>query len=413
MTINTSLRINNTLKIKDFNVADMLNDFHHICIALISVLYVLKVPVINLSFGTIIILAYVPRSLYYIINNWDIKKNISSVFFLIFYSYLLFRSDGNIMRIILCSSAFINLFGIIKGSIDAYKLRRIIEIFALINVALLVFQVIGYYVIHIKIQYIPQSLIYEEYQNSWVFRDEGGLYRPSALFLEPSHFSQFCIFALLSTLFPIDNKVKMKRAIAIGMGCILTTSGMGILLTCCVFSYYMVMSNDSINKKVSRILKMLPVLVIALLILSQTSFFKTALDRVFSNVNGYNAVSGRTHNTGEALGKMRGATFLFGYGDSFKFRFYLTGLADSIYKYGLLCVILEGLCFLYLMLKKRGNFVWCCCVVFSVLFCVAHVTNFVSQVFYFGIIVTDANIINNKNNVKSNIFEMLRIKMRT
>ena len=80
MTINTSLRINNTLKIKDFNVADMLNDFHHICIALISVLYVLKVPVINLSFGTIIILAYVPRSLYYIINNWDIKK-ISVQFF--------------------------------------------------------------------------------------------------------------------------------------------------------------------------------------------------------------------------------------------------------------------------------------------------------------------------------------------
>jgi len=408
-----SLRINDTFRIKDINVIDMLDNIHHICIALISVLYVIKVPIINLSLGTIIILAFVPRSIYFIIRNFNTKCNISAAFFFVFYLYLLFRSDGNVMRIILCCSAFLNLFGIIKGSIDVIKLRKIIEIFALVNVVLLVFQVVAYYGIHLKIQYIPRSLIYEEYRDSYVFRNDGGLYRPSALFLEPSHFSQFCIFALLSTLFPLDNKVKIKRALAIGMGCVLTTSGMGILLTCCVFSWYMVMSKESVDKKVRRIFKLLPVFLIALLILSQTAFFHTALDRVFSNVNGYNAVSGRTHNMDDAVGKMTGTTFLFGYGDHVNYRLYLTGLADSIYKYGLVCVLLEALCFIYMMLKKRDNFVWCCCIIFSVLFCVAHVTNFVSQVFYFGIIVTDANVAKNNNNIsKASLLELFKVRRR-
>lgn len=400
MTINTSLTIKNLYKIKSINIFNMLDDIYHICIALISVLYVIKVPIINYSLGTLIIIAYVPRSIYYIINNLNKRNNISFIPFMLFYLYLMFRSDGNIMRIILGCAAFFNIFGIIKGSIEINKLRKIIEIFALINVILLVLQVIVYYGVHYKIQYIPKSIIYEEYTESYVFGDNVGMYRPSALFFEPSHFSQFCIFAILSSLFPIDNKVNIKRAFIIGIGCILTTSGMGIVLTCCVFAWYMMMSNDSIDKKVKRIIKLLPVFAIALLILSQTAFFHTALDRVFSKVDGYNAISGRTHNTEDALKNMKGLKLWLGYGDSKKYRFYLTGLADSIYKYGLICVILEGICFIYMMLKKVDSYVWCGCIIFTALFCVAHMTNFVSQIFYFGVIITSANA--SKNNSINN-----------
>jgi hypothetical protein len=298
--------------------------------------------------------------------------------------------DGEISRIIIICSAFIVVSGQINGSLNNSKLRRIIEVFALINVILIVIQVLGYYLLHLHIQYIPRSIVYEEYQNSYVFREFTGLYRPSALFLEPSHFSQYCVFALISSLFPAEGKVKIKKAVAIGMGIVLTTSGMGIVLSFAVFAWYLVLNRRNAGNKVATILKLIPLMIVLSLVLLRTTFFQTALRRVFSTVEGYNAVSGRLHNWDNAIGTMSYVQLWFGYGDSQSYELYLTGLSDSIYKYGIVSVILEGLCFLYLMVKKVNNYVWCCSVVFLILFCVAHLTNFVSQVFYFGMIIAEA-----------------------
>lgn len=382
-----------TIRIRKFNPVTFFDDFYHLCIALLPVLYIINVPGINISLGTVILIGFIPHSLLYIFKGINRKNRIKAFFFLVFYIYLIFRSDGNTTRIILCCAAFVLLYGQMKGTVNNAKIRSIIEAFALINVTLLVLQVVSYYGLHIRIQYIPRNLIYEEYQNSYVFRDFSGLYRPSALFLEPSHFSQYCIFALISTLFPAQSNLpNMKKAIAIGAGCILTTSGMGIGLTAGVFAWYIFLNRQRIDKKILNILRLIPVLIIGLLILSRTEFFQTALQRIFSTVEGYNAISGRTHNWDDAIGTMHGNLLWFGHGDSQTYRLYLTGLADTIYKYGVVCVILEGICFLYLMIKKVDNYVWCCCIVFAILFCVAHITNFVSQVFYFGILIADTNV---------------------
>lgn len=381
------------IKIKRFNPATFAVDFYHICIALLPVLYIINVPGLNISLGTVILIGFVPHSLIYILKGINSKNRIKAIVFLIFYVYLIFRSDGKQTRIILCVAAFLILYGQMKGAINNDKIRRIIETFALINVALLVLQVLSYYGLHIRLQYIPRNLIYEEYQNSYVFRDFSGLYRPSALFLEPSHFSQYCIFALISALFPAQGtQPNMRKALSIGLGCVLTTSGMGIGLTAGVFAWYVFLNRQRFNKKVLNIIRLIPVLIIGLLILSRTEFFQTALQRIYSTVDGYNAISGRTHNWDDAVGTMHGNLLWFGYGDSQTYKLYLTGLADTIYKYGVLCVILEGICFLYLMIKKVDNYVWCCCIVFAVLFYVAHITNFVSQVFYFGILIADASV---------------------
>ena len=365
---------------------------YHFCIALIPVLYIFKFPVLNISLGTVVILAVVPYSIMYILKGINKNYHIHSYVFLLFYVYLILRSDGNTTRIVLCISTFLILWGQMKGATDNARIRNIIEVFALINVALLVIQVVSYYGVHIHIQYLPRVLIYEEYQESYVFRELSGLYRPSALFLEPSHFSQYCIFALISALFPASGPVRMKRAIAIGTGCILTTSGMGIALTFGVFAWYVFLNKQRINKKLLIIIGCIPVLLVALLVLSRTAFFQTAIQSVFSNVDGYNAVSGRIHNWDDAIGTMHGSLLWFGYGDNYNYKLYLTGLADMIYKYGILSIVLEGSCFLYLMIKKKNSYIWCCCVVFIILFCVAHITNFVAQVFYFGILIADASV---------------------
>lgn len=390
------------IKIKQYSLLEIFDDLYHICMALLPVLYIVNVPGFNMSLGTVILLVFVPYSLVFILKGLNHKSKINVFIFFIFYMYLIFRSDGNTTRIILCCTTFIILYGQMKGATKIKKIRKIIETFAIINVILLVLQIISYYGFHFRIQYIPRNLIYKEYQNSYVFREFTGLYRPSALFLEPSHFSQFCIFALISALFPVEGKEHFKKALAIGIGCILTTSGMGIALTFGVFSWYMILNRQRLDKKILNILKWISVLTIVLLILSRTTFFQTSLQRIFSTVEGYNAVSGRTHNWDATIGYMHGQTLLFGYGDNQTYKFYLTGLADTIYKYGILCVILEGLCFLYLMIKKVDNYVWCCCIVFSMLFCVAHIMNFVAQVFYFGIIIADVNVPKIKHNIVIN-----------
>lgn len=377
--------------IKKNNLHSFFDNFYHLSIALLPVLYIISVPGLGISMGTIIIIGFVPYSLIYILKWFCQKNRVKAYPFFIFYLYLIFRADGNVTRIILCIAAFIIIFGQMKGAINNSKIRKIIESFAVVNVILLVIQVISYYVLHFRIQYIPKGLIYEEYQNAYVFREFSGLYRPSALFLEPSHFSQYCIFALISVLFPEEGKqVNIKKAFAIGLGCILTTSGMGIGLTAGVFAWYIVLNRQSLQNKVISLFWIIPVLAITMFILFRTAFFQVALQRVFSSVEGYNAISGRVHNWDDAIGSMHGSLLWFGYGDSKMYRFYLTGLADTIYKYGVLCVVLESLCFLYLMLKKVNNFIWCCSIVFIILFCVAHITNFVSQVFYFGILIADA-----------------------
>ena len=393
--------VHGIIRIKRTNPEKVLSGLYHLCVALLPVLYIINVPRLNISLGTLILLGLVPHSMIFILKGMNRKNRIRPMIFLALYIYLLFRSDGNVTRIILCCVAFVILYGLMKGAANTGRLRKIIETFALINVILLLAQVVSYYILNYRIQYIPRDLIYEEYQNAYVFRDSAGLYRPSALFLEPAHFSQYCIFALISVLFPEQGKADLRKAFAIGLGCILTTSGMGIVLTFGVFGWYMVLNRQSIDKKFFNMLKLLPVLAIALLILWNTAFFQTAIQRIFSTVEGYNAMSGRTHNWNNAIGTMRGTALWFGYGDSRNYELYLTGLADTIYKYGIICVVLQALCFFYLMKKKTDNFVWCCSIVFMALFCVAHLTNFVAQVFYFGIIIADAGVAKKKRAVAS------------
>ena len=400
-----------TIRVKRLNVSELPSNIYHFCFGLLSVLYIVNVPGLNISLGTVILVGFTPYSLYYLLKGIRTKRNASPFFFFIFYLYLIFRSDANAMRIILCIAAFVNLAGQMAGAIKVEKIRSVVEGFAVLNAVLLFIQVLSFYILHITIQYIPRDLIYEEYRNSWVFNSVSGLYRPSALFLEPSHFSQFCIFALISTLFPHNGIVNKKRAMIIGAGCVLTTSGMGIALTVGVVAWYIFLNRERLDRKILIILKWIPVGIIGLLILSRMSFFQTALQRVFSNVEGYNAISGRTHNWDDAIGSMKGQLLWLGYGDSYNYRWYLTGLADSIYKYGVVCIILEGLCFVYLMLKKRTNFVWLCSIVFAVLFCVAHITNFASQVFYFGFILSEVCAQTRMSNVMA--YKNIAINART
>ena len=370
-------------------------------------LYLYNVPGLDISLGTVLIILFIPHSLLYVYNGMQRygRSRISVVPFLIFYFYVLFRYEGNVAGILLCLASFINILGISYGSIQIKRIREIIEIFSLVNLVLIALQLLAYYGAHIRINYVPQQLLHYEFQQSSLFTQSDGLYRPSALFLEPAHYSQYCCFAFISALFPADGaKPNLKRAALIALGCILTTSGMGIALTFGIMVWYILLNQTSKGPKLVSVIKWIPVVAIVIVVLLKFPFFQTAIQRVVGDVDGYNAIRGRTHNWSSAIGTMSGRDLWFGYGYSAKYPFYLAGLPDTIYKYGVVAVILEFFCFLYLMLKKLDNYVWCCCIVFILLFCFAHLTSFYIQVFYFGIIVADA--------IQSNRRRIIRYKIR-
>ena len=370
------------------------------CVALMPLLYLLNIPVVNVSLGTVLLLVFLPYSGQYIVRRFQEKGRsfndfIGILLFALFYLYLCIRSDGNLSTIILALSTLVHMCGMLCGSVKPQKLLRILVTYAMISVGLVVIQTAAYYLLRLRIQYLPPAFVHAQFREGYIFRAEGGLFRPSALFLEPSHFTQYCCFALISVLFPSEGKADLERAIVIAIGCILTTSGMGIVLVCGIAAWYFVVEYLVRGKiktfRPKQILITCLILAVGAFCVCQIPFVKTALQRVFSTVDGYNAIVGRLGlwKLKDAIGKMDLVSLLFGYGNSADYGYYLTGLADTIYKQGLVGVILEVACFGWLMYRKRSNYVWGTSLTFLLLFVVAHLTSFFLQIFYFGLVIAE------------------------
>ena len=367
---------------------DPLNTLYHWCIGLLPVLCLCNTPFLNISLGSVLLILFVPYVLLRMIPGFKLHKSKVSLFpFLLLYTYIVFRTDGNIARVVLCIAAIIHIYGATRGVINIEKIRKVLEWFAILNAVLIIIQVLSYYGLHMRIQYIPRGIIHREFIESYVFLAPSGLFRPSALFLEPAHYSQYCCFALISALFPARGKANLKRAAVIALGCILTTSGMGIMITFGIFVWYIVFAKSSKGAKIINIVKWVPIIAIVIVILLQIPFIQTAFQRVFSSVDGYNAIQGRIGNWDSAIGTMQTRDLWFGYGDGAEYPYYLAGLADTIYKYGIIGVALEFFCFLYLLMKKFRNFESCYCIVFILLFCFAHLTSVYVQIFNYSILI--------------------------
>lgn len=381
-------------------LSDKLNWLYVGCIALMPVFCLVNVPYLNISLATALLFLSLPYAATWVLmkaREGTANQSLLRAYFpfVCFYLYMVMRSDGNLTRIVLCILTLLHIIGLFYGSVSSKKIKKMIEWYAIINSILVLLQTLSYYVFDLQIQYIPQALIHEHFKNSYVFQNEPGLYRPSALFLEPAHFSQFCCFAIISLLFPPEGKPKIHVALVIAVGCLLTTSGMGIVLTGLIFALFSV--RWCVYQKKMNVLKwqtlltgILLVLLVGVLLL-QIPFVKTALLRVFSTVDGYNAILGRLGlwKWKEAIGTMEIIPLLFGYGYSAEYPHYLTGLADTIYKFGILAVLLQGWCLLSIMKKQKTVYIWCVCCIFFLLFCVAHLTSVFSQIFYFALVISE------------------------
>ena len=390
------------------------SELFHYYVGLMPFLYLLNIPIVNISLGTLLLFLFLPYSALFVLgwfkendkktkNLWTwIEQKLKSpgklvgmLLFAAFYLYICIRSSSGLSSIVMSLAALVHLWGMLCGSIQRKKLHRILVTYAMINVGLVVIQTVAFYLLDYRIQYLPQVLVHQQFRESFVFREIHGLFRPSALFLEPSHFVQYCCFALISSLFPADGKTELESSIVIAIGCVLTTSGMGIGLVFGIAVWYFVLkylvTGKIKNYRLKQILAFAFACIVGLFLILQIPFIKTALMRVFSSVDGYNAIIGRLGfwKLEDTVGTMGIIPLLFGYSSAAEFGFYLTGLFDTIYKFGLVGLLLFFSCFGWLMHCKKNNYVWGACLTFLVLFVVAHLTSVFAQIFYFGLVIAD------------------------
>lgn len=380
--------------------AAVIAELFQVSVAFMPTLYLLNVPFLDLSLGTVILILFLPFSGYYV-WSWLKKEGLSirkmrlAFPFVGFYLYLMIRSADSFSHMILTMATLVHLCGMLCGSVQAEKIRKMMVGFALTNAALVLIQTLAFYVLGLHIQYIPQILVHEQFRESYVFRELSGLYRPSALFLEPAHYAQYCCFALISVLFPLKGKANLVKAAIIAAGCVLTTSGMGIVLSLGIFLWYFcgefLLSGRIKGFSAKQIVKWLVVFAVGAVLVYQIPFVKTAFARIFSTVDGYNAIKGRLGlwKWEDAIGTMELPALLFGYGCGAEYDYYLPGLTDTIYRFGIIGVALELCCFGCLMFKKRTHYVWSTCLTFLMLFVMARLTSFFVQVFYFGLVIAD------------------------
>lgn len=261
--------------------------------------------------------------------------------------------------------------------------------------AFLILQYILFYAFNYHLQLVPTSLLLPE-SDAWVLGAKTGLigvngsangfYRPCAFFLEPSHLFIYCFPILCVTLLsPNMSKIKFHISVLITLGMILSTSGMGIAVSIGIWGLYYALYNNGKNKRnvacihnifSARNIYLLIMLIIVLVIMYfQVEFFRNAVDRIFAigNSERSTAIDGRTERASILIGNLSGSSFIFGLTeDTSGINYNLPGFYGTLYKYGIVGLILSYLYYFRGLIKLKGQYFWISFIIIIVSFFSAH-----------------------------------------
>lgn len=188
-----------------------------------------------------------------------------------------------------------------------------------------------------------------------------GLFRPSAFFLEPSHFAQYVIYYLVFSLFTnVQNHNSSSRknkveAVIILSGLFCTGSGMGFALAVFVCAVYILINS---KKDILRSLMLFVLAGVAGIALYRIPFVQKVLERIFTNGESYggNAVVARIGNGYELFSELPLLHKFIGYGyGNIPVNVYLNGLTYCLIALGIAGTALFLLCLISMF---KGNVLW-------------------------------------------------------
>ena len=250
--------------------------------------------------------------------------------------------------------------------LDKEMLLKTIEVVAVIGGIVICLQYLFYYGVGYsdKWLWIPfESWTYVYSGNSASTAIMSGLFRPSGIFTEPSHYSIYASIALAYRLFQ-ERRITDKTGIFITIASILSTSGMGIAFAAVIWVYYLFVCDVKIQNKIIILLFSVIVSAFAFAYLYRFEFFRLSLERMFSTSgNLENAYTGRLY-TSYILDDLNLTQRWLGMGYR-NIPMQLNGLGESVGLYMVAIVELQYclgyvgtglflvLCF-YLMIKAKG-----------------------------------------------------------
>lgn len=118
-------------------------------------------------------------------------------------------------------------------------------------------------------------------------------YRPGSVFLEPGYYAQFVFPYLAYTLFSKNQRQKYLKAMIPTVGCILSTSGQGIMISSMLWAVHF--AENTLRLK-TRSINLRTVIVLILILLSvlpiaNTPMLQNSLQRLFGGPSGGSAAS--------------------------------------------------------------------------------------------------------------------------
>ena len=169
-----------------------------IILGILPVIMIYKVPFTKFGFSTLMV-AYLAFFSILVLhkNDWKLRLEYSlSIFFL----YLIFRNIGNGLHPLFFILSFIVILGSRHDSFNISITLHTIEIVSLFISAIVIIQSLFHYALGINLQTLYGAYILDEYSGILGYRVIGGIFRPAGLFLEPAHFAQYVIIALLQNI---------------------------------------------------------------------------------------------------------------------------------------------------------------------------------------------------------------------
>lgn len=369
------------MNIRRMNVSVLVAEFLALFFSLVPFIRLYDLPFIHVN------AAYFPGlilTMFFSVNvfqkgEWKYFKTICNpliliMFFYVFLNYLfnnsevLDKANTNVSGII---SIFLFLFitsFAFKDIMFRIRYRAYIENVAIIMSAIVMFQCFLYYFFHTSITINRSFLLpfqdflakdVKQYVNIATMVSDSNVFRPSAFFQEPAHFSQYCSIGLVSLLLRTTS-LKNYKAIFVSIGIILTTSGLGIAVVLMLWGVSFVYNNNGITRETISKIFFGVVVVIFLCSLMYLFFesFRHAVNRIFIPYAGhYSAIEGRLWSR-SFLYNLSTTEKVFGrnfrnmpvYGSD-KTRYYMTGIVELLYCQGILGTAIFLAMYFSMMLK--------------------------------------------------------------
>lgn len=327
--------------------------------ALLPLLQHYKGPYKNLGFTVILLLCPVLFFKFLTHSNHEkIDPNCAKAILplLLFELYTVTVHQISLSRIMYGGFMILIFVFMMSGVVNVRLFFKSSLLIAKVGCIAIIAQTLSYYVLKHHIKIIPVDMLLEG-SDIWINRSVyginriGEMYRPSGIFLEPSHlflytFPLLCMLLLI----PEINKHGIKDAFIISLTVILSTSGFGIVCVVMLWIVYRIFYRDGEKDKqvIEKLMSLRTLLIIVgMLILLIVAYnyipiIRNNIKRIFNFETGTSvAIDGRVNLANDFIKKLSGKTLLFGVAERVEqIDFNMAGFHATLYKWGIIGVVL-------------------------------------------------------------------------